>query len=169
MDHLLSWEEYQEKRKDKVGIFDVEGDLLDVDEGIIAHQTNCIGVMGAGLARGVKAKYTAVYAEYREHCLIHEAHELLGTTQVIETKEGVHVANLFGQNTVGRGSRQTDYGALLNSLLELREYAEEENLDVALPFELGCGLAGGDWSIVRELIQIAFRDFGRTVAIIHLQ
>ena len=34
----------------------VNGDLLKADLPIIAHQTNCLGVMGAGIAKSIKYK-----------------------------------------------------------------------------------------------------------------
>lgn len=42
----------------------IEGDILTVTHGIIAHQCNCRGVMGAGLALQVRNKYSKVYSEY---------------------------------------------------------------------------------------------------------
>ena len=34
----------------------VDGDILDIEKGIIVHQVNCQGVMGAGLAKQIKSK-----------------------------------------------------------------------------------------------------------------
>ena len=37
----------------------IEGNLLEAPERIIVHQTNCMGVMGSGIAKQIKAKYPA--------------------------------------------------------------------------------------------------------------
>ena len=42
----------------------VDGDLLQANVPLIAHQTNCLGVMGAGIARSIKNKWTDVYTQY---------------------------------------------------------------------------------------------------------
>lgn len=44
----------------------VHGNLLDIESGIIAHQVNCKGVMGAGLAKQIRLKYPIVYQAYIE-------------------------------------------------------------------------------------------------------
>ncbi|WP_411668007.1 hypothetical protein [Bacillus subtilis] len=35
----------------------IQGDLLEAKENIIAHQVNCKGVMGSGIALQIKKKY----------------------------------------------------------------------------------------------------------------
>ena len=35
----------------------IEGDLLDVEEGLICHQVNTCGVFNAGLAKQIRIKY----------------------------------------------------------------------------------------------------------------
>ena len=39
----------------------VNGDLLQSNLPLIAHQTNCLGVMGAGIAKAIKNKWNSVY------------------------------------------------------------------------------------------------------------
>lgn len=39
----------------------VNGDLLQSNLSLIAHQTNCLGVMGAGIAKAIKNKWSIVY------------------------------------------------------------------------------------------------------------
>ena len=38
----------------------VNGDLLQSNLPLIAHQTNCLGVMGAGIAKAIKNKWNSV-------------------------------------------------------------------------------------------------------------
>jgi len=44
-------------------------------------------------------------------------------------------------------------------LEELKNYAKINQLTVGLPYMLGCGLAGGGWNIVREMIEKVFIDY----------
>lgn len=130
----------------------VEGDLLDVTEGLIAHQVNCRGVMGAGVARVIARRYPEVEAHYREHCRNFEPLSLLGTALLSPTDTGLIVANIFGQLDTGRGL-QTDYRAVADALDELsRRWGASELPTMHVPYMMGCGLAGGDWDVYSELL-----------------
>ena len=50
-------------------IYNIVGDLLKQDKvDIICHQTNCKGVMGAGIAFQIKRAYPEVFKKYKEFC-----------------------------------------------------------------------------------------------------
>lgn len=72
-------------------------------------------------------------------------------------------ANLFGQERYGKNKQFTDYDALKKSLTKLKEFAQKNQLTEALPYQFGCGLAGGDWKIVRQLIDEVFHDYYVTI------
>lgn len=138
----------------------LHGDLLESYANVIVHQVNCMGVMGAGLARQIRAKWPSVYNEYRALCVEASApRDLMGKAQIVSVEPGCSVANCFAQQDYRRAGQNvciTDYGSLSLALNEVREYATSINArTVALPFELGCGLAGGDWNIVRDIINEA--------------
>ena len=116
--------------------------------------------MGAGLAKQVKLKYPEVYAPYRALCL-EKGDSLLGTALISQTNDGYYIANCFGQTDYGTNCRKTDYNALSSSLREVREFAERNNLCVALPYGLGAGLAGGDWTEILKIITEAFDGYGK--------
>jgi O-acetyl-ADP-ribose deacetylase (regulator of RNase III) len=64
---------------------------------------------------------------------------------------------VFGQLNYGRdGQRYTSYPALKSGLEEVYTFAKEHGLSVALPYNIGCGLGGGDWSVVSEMIYEIF-------------
>lgn len=44
----------------------IKGNILNVTEGIIVQQVNCMGVMGAGLAKQIKDKWPNIYNDYKE-------------------------------------------------------------------------------------------------------
>jgi len=45
----------------------INRDLLTIESGIIAHQVNCQGKMGAGLALKIRKKYPQVYEYYKQN------------------------------------------------------------------------------------------------------
>ena len=124
---------------------------------IIGHQTNCFGVMGAGVAKIIKNKYPEIMPEYKKYCSYGK--EILGTAQMIETRTGLVIANLFGQYTYGTSKKQTINKNLKSALIQMRNYAEKNRLSCCLPFNIGCCLAGGDWNEIYEIIQEVFKDF----------
>lgn len=137
----------------------VNGDLLQVEAGIIGHQTNYYGVMGAGVALAIRenllpdqefAAYQALCSEYHK--------ELLGTVQMLPLADGRFVANIFSQGDGTDDGYLTDYDAMKKALTELREQAATRETSVALPAGMGCGIAGGDWSIVEDIIQEVFGE-----------
>lgn len=141
----------------------VEGNILDATEDIIGHQVNCQGVMGAGLAKQIRNKYPNVYEGYKSKCNNNDKENILGDCQIIVAEDGKFIANLFGQYSYGTGITQTNYQALLAALLSLKGNAQYHDHSVALPYGIGCGLAGGDWNIVHSMIQEVFKDFEVTL------
>jgi O-acetyl-ADP-ribose deacetylase (regulator of RNase III) len=136
----------------------IEGNLLEAPEQIIVHQTNCMGVMGSGIAKQIKEKYSEVFGGYYKYCKESLAEDILGTALICETSDGKLIANVFGQIKYGTDKQYTEYDALRKALEEVRDFAKERELSVALPYKLGCGRAGGDWNIVFDMITEIFAD-----------
>ena len=146
----------------------VNGDLLKADLPVIAHQTNCLGVMGAGIAKSIKNKWNNVFTKYKSLCTnIVDKHNLLGKIQLCATNDTPikEIANLFGEYSFTESvapyeNRHTDYDALRNALVSLKEKLTILGYDkVGIPYKLGCGLAGGDWNgVVYPMLQEIFND-----------
>lgn len=146
----------------------VNGDLLQSNLPLIAHQTNCLGVMGAGIAMAIKNKWNSVYTQYVNICKNFEySKDLLGKCQICVTGEFPikFVANLFGEYSFTESvapfeNRHTDYNALKKALLNLKAFCEDEEVtEVGIPYKLGCGLAGGDWDeVVYPMLQELFAN-----------
>ena len=144
----------------------VSGDLLQSNLPLIDHQTNCLGVMGAGIARSIKNKWTDVYIQYANFCKNLEYYKnLLGKCQICTTGESSvrFVANLFGEYSFTESvapyeNRHTDYEALKKALLNLKAFCEDKDIkELGIPYKLGCGLAGGDWDgVVYPMLQELF-------------
>lgn len=102
--------------------------------------------MGAGLAKQIATKFPLVKQDYKE---AHKKGEVtLGTTQLVYITTELYVANLAGQDNYGTGKLQTDYDALRKCLSKL-----PTNLPIYIPYNLGCGLAGGDWKKVLKILE----------------
>jgi O-acetyl-ADP-ribose deacetylase (regulator of RNase III) len=138
----------------------VDGDIFSSDADIIAHQTNCLGIMGGGVALTVRKKYPEVFEEYVTLCKEYEKkpEQLLGYTQFVPTNDGRLIANCFGQCGVSGERVLTNYQALKLSLSQVRSKAEHDGLSVAIPYNIGCGLAGGDWNTVEQFIKELFEE-----------
>ena len=144
----------------------VNGDLLQSNLPLIAHQTNCLGVMGAGIAKAIKNKWSIVYTQYVDKCRHYNySKDLLGKCQVCVTEDEPikFVANLFGEYSFTESvapfeNRHTDYDALKKALLNLKTLCENTEItEIGIPYKLGCGLAGGDWDgVVYPMLQELF-------------
>lgn len=129
----------------------IHKDILTITKGIIAHQCNTKGVMGAGLAKDIRSKYPFVYMQYREAYLANNLP--LGSTQFIQVSPSLYIANLIAQDGYGRDKQYTNYEALAQCLKDLHQRSIDWKLCVYIPYGLGCGLAGGDWNIVSKLVE----------------
>ena len=146
----------------------VNGNLLDAPEIILIHQVNCQGAMGSGVAKAIRNKYPTVFNVYKEYCeqykVNNETASLLGTVCLYFANDSHIVANLFGEDRYGKdGKKYTDYEALKSGFIKIRDYAKENNLDLAMPYKIGCGLGGGDWGVVFTIIQEVFQEVRLTI------
>ena len=151
----------------------VKGNLLDAAEDVIAHQVNCRGAMGAGIAKQIRDRYPENYMLYREKCLdaIARPQSLLGDCLLFQSyywSEPKHylVANLFAQDRYGRQGAYTDETAFRYALkyLAYHLYKTSEGWKmprktIAMPYKIGCGLAGGNWDNIYKIIEEELADF----------
>lgn len=137
----------------KIGSYEmIHADALTVDADVIVHQTNCKGVMGAGIAKQVRDQFPDVFKKYKALCDKYRYHtyELLGACQFVE-ENGKTICNAFGQDGFNKPGCNTDYIALRECLKKIAKRYSEKT--VALPYKIGCGLARGDWFIVETMIR----------------
>lgn len=132
------------------------GDLLKASETYIVHQVNSYGKMGRGVALQIRNKYPDVFRRYEEYCAEHRTKELPGKVLLIPTEDGKVICNLFGQENYGYGKKFTDYAALSKALTNLARIVPTDEA-IAMPYLIGCGNGGGDWSIVKGLIDDIFK------------
>lgn len=133
----------------------VRRDLLKAEVDVIAHQVNCMGVMGAGVARQIRDACPSAYQSYRAYVCSYGPNgrdKMLGRTLLCPKPSNEdwpfgYVAHLFGQYGYGRYPKcYTDYRALRRCFASLAIGMRQMGLSsVAMPYKIGCGLAGGDW------------------------
>jgi len=155
---------------------EVIGDLLTVDADFICHQTNFYGVMGGGVARAIWNKLlddNARYA-YRDLCRA-QGRNLLGCVQNLPAIRGsdekaVILFNLFCQddNPQADGGL-TRYDCMRSCLEYVERCAKLHRKTVALPGYMGCGIAGGNWRIVRGIIEDVFGKSSVPCVIVYLK
>lgn len=122
----------------------------DID--ILGHQVNLRGVMGAGIAKQIKGALPSAFTLYREAIAEHALE--LGDVQFVQVGNGRWIVNIAGQEGIGwRVGPQTDYDALECAFGKLANLIAGTTLRVGLPYGIGCGLAGGDWSVVAQGIE----------------
>lgn len=141
----------------------ITGNVLDSDAPIIAHQVNCQGVMGAGVAKCIREKYPDIMTDYVRWCQNYDENYLLGLIQLyrINENEDKFIANCFAQSKKSRYGRLTNYEAFYNSMISLVHAVDHYHLEprIAFPYKIGCGIGGGDWNIILAIIKSVFSQF----------
>lgn len=161
----------------------VQGDLLQSDCDIIIHQANCFTRMRSGIAKSIVARYPEVERADKEFHIPSGDKARLGNFSYAHMPvAGVTVVNLYGQYTYGTDKVQTLYGKFEEGLRKVMEglatspkHREAYEADtqvfykIGLPYKIGCGLAGGDWNVVRTIIENVCHDYDVPIYIYKLK
>jgi O-acetyl-ADP-ribose deacetylase (regulator of RNase III) len=141
----------------------IDGDLFVNKHQVqaFAHGCNCVGSMGAGIAVGIKARYPAMYEEYRRRCKATPREFNPGDVFLWKAEGVPSVFNLATQEKYWH-SRAT-YEAVEQCLQTMREVADKESLStIAMP-RIGAGYGGLSWNKVRVIIERVFGDWAGTL------
>lgn len=165
---------------------EIKGDLiklaLDGKFDVISHGCNCFCIMGAGIAPQMATAFGASLADNEAHRLMEKLCgegyqiELLGNIAswspytkygVTEVPENLIVVNSytqygFGLNHPGGSKVPLDYAALTLCMKKINHMFKGKH--IGLP-QIGCGLAGGDWEKVKEIIKTELKDCKVTIVI----
>ena len=137
----------------------IVGNALDIvgrEGGVLLHQVNCIRAAGAGIALQIRQRWPAWYEAYRN-----DQRKLGDATLVrVQPWPAAWIGSLYAQFTVGRGSQQTAYDARRQALVTTSENLDASTIgaQVYVPFGLGSGLGGGDWSMVARIVSEVMPD-----------
>lgn len=129
----------------------MQGDVLDAAVDAVVNTVNCVGVMGVGLAKQVKARWPHVYTDYRAFC--QGGHLRPGVVHMVATNEPrpQWVINFPTKRHWRQRARLEDIEAALRALR--RELVSRPDVRAVAVPPLGCGLGGLDWERqVRPLV-----------------
>jgi O-acetyl-ADP-ribose deacetylase (regulator of RNase III) len=120
----------------------INGDLLKVTVGIIAHGCNAQGVMGSGVARSIRTKYPEAYLDY---LLMPKK---LGEVSLVQVSKNLQVASCITQQFYGRDPKvqYVSYPAIEECFSKL-----PKDIPIHIP-KIGAGLANGDWEVISKII-----------------
>lgn len=139
----------------------LHGDLLDTKADYICHQVNCQGKMGSGVAAQIRNKWPEVYTAYNNTCIFAKRlsdYELLGLINIIPIDDGQHVINMYAQDKYGYdGAQYTSYDAFWKCLQKIKQMVPKHS-SIAFPMNIGCGLGGANWNIIKTMIAEALDD-----------
>lgn len=132
------------------------GDLLDMFKqskfDAIAHGCNCYQVMGAGIAGQIAQEFPEVCEADRKN-VIGDSESMLGGWTSAKTRFGT-IFNLYTQIEPGRELREVLNYSIRRAFegLDIRVgIGQFTGNKIGIPL-IGCGIAGGDWDEVSEII-----------------
>ena len=137
----------------------VSGDLFANTHGAqaFAHGCNCQGSMDAGIAKGFRERYPAMYEQYRARCKSQPRQFNLGNAWLWKEDGRPWVFNLGTQEGYWRA--RASYEAIEQALRRMREQVDAEGLHcLAIP-RIGVGYGGLSWKKVRANIEEVFGDW----------
>lgn len=133
----------------------IKGDLIQLaQEGhfdVIVHGCNCFCTMGAGIAKTIKTTFPEAYKADLETSSGDRGK--LGTYSFAISKSENHevvILNAYTQYDWRGIGTKVDYDAIRTIFRSIKETFS--GLRIGYP-AIGAGLAGGDWSLISEIIK----------------
>lgn len=150
----------------------INGDLLDATESYIAQQTNCNTVTAHGLSKSIaqRWKHGDVYSQRSRKGQRNAAAEPDEPGSVVITEPGPGssgpiILHMMAQWTPGKAGAYNRYypktyqdtarnreGWFLECLNILDDEVPKGQV-VAMPYCIGCGLAGGKWETYKNMLE----------------
>ncbi|MCX6035885.1 MAG: macro domain-containing protein [Chloroflexi bacterium] len=129
---------------------------------IVCHIVNSIGKWGKGFVLAVSNRWPVTrnrYLKWYNDRIEDENAFVLGNVQFVQVEPWIHIVNMIGQQGIGTGSKGPPirYEAIKSCLEKVAMKAKELNASIHMP-RIGCGLAGGDWSKIEEIIKEIFEN-----------
>ncbi|HEY4498583.1 MAG TPA: macro domain-containing protein [Candidatus Paceibacterota bacterium] len=129
---------------------------------IIVHICNDVGGWGAGFVLAISQRWKRPQKRYRE--LGKTGGYELGTVDLVQVEGNIWVANMIAQQGIhwDHSIPPIRYPALEDCLLQVAQHAKKLKASVHMP-RIGCGLAGGKWDKVEEIVSRTLGDIPVTV------
>lgn len=131
----------------------VKGDLLESKMQTLVNATNCIGVMGAGIALAFKEKYPAMFFDYQIRC--NEEREQVGFPSLWIDPDGgdKQIINFPTMHDPGQWAKLDEIEMGLDYIV--RHLKPWRIQSIAFP-ALGCGIGGLEFYEVEKRIREQF-------------
>ena len=123
---------------------------------VIAHCCNNIGAWGAGFVMALSKMSRKPERKYRDWAngrLDGGAPMELGNVQLVRLDVELYVANMIGQTGIyeRNGVPPIRYDAIETCLNKVGSWTWQKGGSIHMP-RIGCGLAGGDWAKMEEIL-----------------
>jgi len=133
------------------------GDVLASSEKVIVHGCNCFCVMGAGIAAQIRKQFPAAWKADQD-TIPGDNYKLGRYTFAVEHDKVIFNAyTQYGTNLPVNVDYSAVHNALFSICLDLKTIGY--NGPVAMP-RIGCGLAGGKWNVVAEILEDIHSSLG---------
>lgn len=127
---------------------------------VIPHICNNLGRWGAGFTGAITKRWPNVEMNYRTWFKNKIDHEdipfRLGRVSIVSAGQGIFVANMLAQdgtiNEPGQWLPPIRYGALALAMYYVLQQTKSKKASIHCP-KFGCGLAGGNWEVIRSMIR----------------
>lgn len=133
--------------------------IIDNKYSVICHCCNALGAWGKGFVIPLGKKYPRAKEKYLEFIKMSNKDNRLGSVSFAKVTDNIIVANIIGQYNIypKNGKIPLDYDALEKGFKVIINTFKMHNmpLTVHMP-KIGCGLAGGDWNRVENIIKNTF-------------
>ena len=145
----------------------IQGNIIAVaDSGIgdvLVHQTDCFCSMNGTLSSQIKNHWPQAYAE--DCKTIAGDVEKLGkfTSARVKTLDGstITIINAYTQFDLSNDDKcVTNYNSIEECFIRIRQNIGTRKL--LIPYNYGCGLAHGDWPIVKAIIDRVLQGYDYT-------
>lgn len=128
---------------------------------VICHCCNTLGVWGAGFVLALSKRFPKVKEHYLSLIKSINSGERLGKVGFVKTNKNIVVANILAQDRIYRsvdGKIPLNYDALREGFRNVyNKFIGYKDIPFTIHMpRIGCGLAGGDWNIVENIIKDEF-------------
>lgn len=165
------------------------GDVLSSKETFLIHQCNCVSKYAAGVAYSIFKKYP--YSNiYEKRTYVDSPGETMikGDIPTIEHDANINpkhrrlIANLLSQYYPGGSSKRFTHEGEIDTkeqrklwfymcLKNIAIFCDENptlKRELAVPYGIGCGLAGGNWPEYYKILETFAKDYSFDIVIYKL-
>lgn len=143
--------------------------IVDSDAMFIAHQCNTVTTGAAGAAQSIFERWPAANDYARG------THGAFGTVKMYKVEQEKFVINMFAQQQPSHANSEKGDGkyaraeafkkCLRQIAATVSDVCFEQGINrpvITFPYMIGCGLAGGDWEMYKEILDLFEVDFKKT-------